>query len=238
MKKQIFFGEFRLTLAFIRILGIIKVMKEYILKTFTHLEHAADFLNGKLLFRNIVYFQDIEEDGVRGDSQDGTMVERINTVISPNVKHFAIDGGKKKYIVDWENAKKEIPILNHQLLGQLKLTYEVDYLIFCMTYINEKTKDRDKVIKNAQAFGKFSVVINDVFDFYNKLYKHLPAAKMDFVKYNDNMDLSPFVKRKKYKLQNEFRIAVERSDEDMRIVELEPLKGFICDPSLLSHYLN
>lgn len=237
MKKQIFFGEFRLTLAFIRILGIIKVMKEYILKTFTHLEHAADFLNGKLLFRNIVYFQDIEEDGIRGDSQDGTMVEIINAVISPNVKHFTIDGGKKKYIVDWENAKKALSIPDRPL-AQFRLTYVVDYLVFCMTYISEKTKDRDKVINYAQTFGKFSVVISDVFDFCNKLFKHLPAAKMDFVKYDDNLDLNPFIKRKKYKLQNELRILTERNAEETKIIDLKPLKGFICDTSLLSHYLN
>ena len=83
-------------------------MREFLIKTFDKEEYAQSFIqNGEMLFRHIRYFNQIEDNQVRGDSEEGLAKESATLHLNQNVKTIHL--GNSRFAVDWGRFKKEHP---------------------------------------------------------------------------------------------------------------------------------
>ncbi|MBM7835636.1 hypothetical protein [Clostridium sardiniense] len=185
-------------------------------------EHLEDFINGKLFMNTNFKFSQIEqqEELSEGqyDSYEGTQVvlnptDNIETVIDYSDGEPKIYQGKRG-----EFEHKGIPVWNVQL-GRGKNIENV----FCMYSIwvdlenNLVTKIDDRMISE---FGDYCAIVLNKEEFINRveravnkleynITKELRYGYVEYVEINGAyVELGTFRKRKKYKYQSEFRIAL------------------------------
>ena len=206
-------------------------MREFLIKTFDKEEYAQSFIqNGEMLFRHIRYFNQIEDNQVRGDSEEGLAKENATLHLNQNVKTIHL--GNSRFAVDWERFKKEHPEIKFKDENvEFRLTYYADVQLYCMTYVASNTENLEEIFSNAKSFGQYSAVITNWQDFLAKI-KNIPTARCGLVEYSDNEERTLFKKRLAYKNQNEFRIFVEGS-EDSRLLTVGHLQGFVCNAKSL-----
>ena len=183
-------------------------MREFLIKTFDREEYAQRFLlEGEMKFSHVALFQELEDGEIREDKNEGLAIEQKIISLDHTTKRVIIKSkdSERNYIVDWDAVKKVYPILNQEGKKdiQFRLTYIVDWLIYCITYINSETSNIEAVLQNCNSFGSFCVVICDCSDFLNKVKQTFPNCEYGFVRYSETAERSPFVKSKKYELQQE-----------------------------------
>ena len=207
-------------------------MREFLVKTFDREEYALRFLhNGEMKFSHIVSFQNIEDCEIRGDKTEGLAIETINTDIGPNVTKFNLGNpnGGKQYVVDWKAIKQHFPeMANNPGKFQFRIEYQVDWLIYCLTYINSTTPDVNKILNKCTSFGEYSTVICDCKDFLFKVNNSIPDCCQGFVKYSNEGMKHPFIKPLDYSWQQEYRIAIPASNIKERFFHIGKLIGFVC----------
>ena len=202
-------------------------MREFLIKTFNCEEYAHRFLyNGEMRFAHVALFQKIEDGKIRGDITEGLTIETINADIAPNVTKFNLG---KQYVVDWKGVKKQFPELaNNSGKYQFRIRYQVDWLIYCLTYINSTTADINKILSMCTNFGEYSTVICDCKDFLSKVVNLIPNCQQGLVKYSNEEIKHPFIKPLDYSWQQEFRIAISACNNKERFFNIGKLVGFVC----------
>lgn len=207
-------------------------MREFLIKTFNREEYADRFLyNGEMRFSHIVSFQNIEDGEIRGDKTEGVTIETINADIAPNVTKFYLgsSNGGKLYVVDWEGVKKQFPeIANNPGKYQFRIKYQVDWLIYCLTYINSATPEINKILNKCTSFGEYSTVICDCEGFLSKVSNLVPNCQHGLVKYSNEEMKHPFIKPLDYSWQQEYRIAIPAGNNKERFFSIGKLRGFVC----------
>ena len=200
------------------------VMKEYLIKTFDKKEYAERFLkDGEMLFRNVSYFRKIEDDGVRGDINEGFSKERIYVNVNPNLNTIYLGD---KYIIDWRKVKQNVPDFRRKS-GQVyfDISYIADIQIYCLTYISDDMDNKYEVISNLKTFGEYCVVIIDYKEFIDRINKIL-KIQYGKVHYIDGEIKSVFEKKSIYKPQSEFRIITECSEQYL-LNRIGAIRGFM-----------
>ena len=207
-------------------------MREFFIKTFSCEEYAQSFLhNGEMKFSHIVSFQNIVDGEVRGDKNEGLTIEHFNAEISSNVTRFNLGNpsGGKQYVVDWAGVKKQFPEIAHNPGKlQFRIEYQVDWLIYCLTYINSKTLNIDRILDKCIDFGEYSTVICDCKDFLSKVTNLIPGCQKGLIKYSNEEMKHPFIKPLDYSWQQEFRIAIPATNNKEQFFYIGKLSGFVC----------
>ena len=129
--------------------------------------------------------------------------------------------------MDLEKLRKDMPTFANISSGYFELTYAVDWLLYCITYLDSRM-NVDETLKNISRFGKYSVVIEDCSDFIRKVEKTIQCEK-GLVTYSNTRECSPFIKNEQYRWQNEFRLGMNANGAKSRLISIGKLKGFICN---------
>lgn len=208
---------------------------EILLKTFKESDYsfAKNLLDsGDLFFQHVSVYQEIEDGEVRGDLNEGQVVEEYELPVTPNMKKILIgnsDGGKQ-YVLDLEKVRENIPNLRGAGQSKIRINYTVDMLLYCMTYINNKTCNIQYILNNLSRLGKYCVVITDCKGFISKVNSQI-KGKCGLVEYCDMKKSSIFVKKKFYSWQSEYRIGIAANGLKQKLISIGPLNGFIFDTS-------
>ncbi|MBE5746264.1 MAG: hypothetical protein E7359_03150 [Clostridiales bacterium] len=214
------------------------MFRQFFIKTFDKLEYAENFLNkGQMLFRHFSYFRNIEN--FRKDNNEGTAIETTNLVLSENIKTIQIgkSSNGKKFMLDVNKLKEKFPDIFEQPIS-FKLSYFADCNVYCITYIDSETQNKEDVLKRIQGYGTYSVVVTNCKDFIDKVKTYLHDCKFGLVKYdNISNDRSVFNKTIDYKLDNEFRIVIS-SGKEQNLIEVGKIQGFICTTKSLDALLQ
>ena len=127
-------------------------MQEVLIKTFkkSDYQYAQALLNnGELFFQHVDAYRNMEGDCQRNDFEEGGVVENISAYIDPNVNSFYIgQPNGKQFFVDWAAVRKNYPQLQNTSNSEplrFRISYVVDWLIYCMTYISLSTLNRSEV---------------------------------------------------------------------------------------------
>lgn len=212
---------------------------QLLIKTFKEqdLKYAINLLNkGDLFFQHINVYKGIEDSNIRGDISEGTQSEQIETIIPPFVKHVTIGNPQgKQYVLDLEKLRKDMPIFTDIKSGSFKITYIVDWLIYCMTYVDTK-KDFTETLKKLHLLGKYCVVITDCNDFLLKVEETI-KCEMRLVTYSNTQESNPFIKNEQYRWQSEFRLGMHSNGVNNRLVSIGKLKGFICEVTAIQNII-
>ena len=178
---------------------------------------------GHIYCNTIKYFRSIEDNGIRGDKNEG--------------KAFL------KQVKDVEILIKGKPVAKSEK-AQIYFDHPEDIgNVFCLygvqsSLIDPTTKSLQKVEieKNSKDFGKSALLIHHPEEFLNRISKKLKKKSKEFnfspVNYFDPKtyegELSPFYKSNIYEYQNEVRLWIPNNIE-------EPYEFFIGDISDISY---
>ncbi len=189
----------------------------YCLLKFTgEYKHQKEFIEGKLFFNTADYFMMCDEKG-RGDSSEGTAWE-----INPNKDGFKaanlsmLKGRTLIEIIDYSGKPEDYqpgsifsysPAENRCRKILSLYTLYVDSKNDCIQDIPEKMYEE---------FGGFGILITDAVEFYKRLeagirnLKTAKRAQLGYVEYYSDdhpglVEFTPFLKKKEYSYQNEFR---------------------------------
>lgn len=130
-------------------------------------------------------------------------------------------------IADLELARKNIPDLRGQDIQSIRIKYIVDWLLYCMTYINSEMKNQNEIIEKLQNLGKYCVIIK-YSDFIAKVNAAI-KCEQGLVRYSDNEKLDPFTKRRNYSWQSEYRLGLNAEGLKQKLVSIGNLDGVICE---------
>lgn len=208
-------------------------MQEVLIKTFKESDYTyaqALLNNGELFFQHVINYRKMEGDSQRNDFEEGKAVDNISVCIDPSVNSFYIGHSNgKQFYVDWTAVKRDHPQLQNKPL-HLQISYVVDWLIYCMTYINSSTPNRSKIFETITKLGKYSVVILDCNSFIKNIEQKIPIVKRGLVNYTDGKAIDPFTKRKvDYSGQNEYRFAISANGATTKTIQVGQVFGFICE---------
>jgi len=208
---------------------------EVLLKTFkeSDFEYAKNLLDyGDLFFQHVMVYQEIEDNKVRGDKNEGQVVEVHNITLPPNIKkvYFGNPLGGKQYVIDLEMTREHIPALKEAELRDISIEYTVDWLLYCMTYVNNRNSNVQNILNNLSRLGKYCVVITDCKDFVSKVNSKIKGI-CGLVEYCDTKQPSPFIKKESYNWQSEYRIGIAANGLKQKLVSIGSLNGFIFDTS-------
>ena len=220
-------------------------MRWILVKTFkaSDYKHALSLLeNGELFFQHVANYQNMTGDIQRGDSEEGTTVEHIPICFGSDIKRPRIGRPDSKiFSIDFETARIAHPQLSN-MPGVLKITYTVDWLIYCMTYVSSSTPNRSKIYETISKLGEFSVVILDCDSFIRRIICTTRIEKMGAVRYTDDAIDDPFTKRRTYfSGQNEYRFAISADGAKTKKIQVGAVASFIClskDISKVEEYLS
>ena len=210
-------------------------MPEILVKTFDKEEYARAFLEkGEMLFRHVSYYQKIEDGNVRGDINEGNIIENKSVYIKGGTKRLIIGDGR--FIVDWEAVKKAHPdITSNDDNYQFSIFYRANVQICCLTYINGAMENIKEIIEEIKKFGNYCVVITNIKHFFEQLNK-IPKVEFGLVEYSDTKGNKISIKKARYKNQSEFRIVIPKSGESS-LIKIDKPKGFLCDPKMLYGFI-
>ena len=210
-------------------------MPEILVKTFDKEKYAKAFLEkGELLFRNVSYYQKIEDGQVRGDPNEGQMDEEKTINMKGTTKTIRL--GDSRFFVDWEavrEAHPEISFMDGDY--QFLLSYIADVQICCLTYINGTMKNIKEIIEEIRKFGNYCVVITGCKHFLEQLNK-IPKVSFGTVEYSDAQEKKINIKSLRYKNQSEIRIIFSQGGESI-LIKIDKPKGFLCDPETLYGFI-
>lgn len=161
---------------------------EFLIKTFkdSDLQFAKNLLQyGDLFFQHVSVYRKIEDNNIRGDIDEGNVLETYEINIPSNIKTLTIrnENGGKTFIADLEIARKNIPDLREQDIQSIQIKYIVDWLLYCMTYINSEMKNQNEIIEKLQNLGKYCVIIK-YSDFIAKVNAAI-KCEQGLVRYSD-----------------------------------------------------
>ena len=221
-------------------------MQEVLIKTFkkSDYQYAQALLNnGELFFQHVDAYRNMEGDCQRNDFEEGEGVENISAFIDPNVNSFYIgQPNGKQFFVDWAAVKKTYPQLQNTSNSgpmRFRISYVVDWLIYCMTYIGPSTLNRSEVFETIAKLGEYSVVISDCNSFMEKIGQKVQIVKKGLVTYTDGKIIDPFTKRNtEYSGQNEYRFAILANGTKNKTIQIGQVSGFICESKNIEHYLK
>ena len=205
---------------------------KFLIKTFKEpdLQYAKNLLsNGELFFQHVSVYRKIEDNNIRGDNDEGSVLETYELNIPPHIKTLTIGNrnGGKIFIADLERARKGIPDLRGQEIQSIRIKYVVDCLIYCMTYIDNELENQNEIIDGLQHFGKYSVIIQ--LDEFTAKVNSMIKCEKGLVCYSDNGTLDPFTKRKNYSWQSEYRLCIAAEGYKQKLISIGRLSGFICE---------
>lgn len=221
-------------------------MQEVLIKTFkkSDYQYAQALLNnGELFFQHVDAYRNMEGDCQRNDFEEGGVVENISAYIDPNVNSFYIgQPNGKQFFVDWAAVRKNYPQLQNTSNSEplrFRISYVVDWLIYCMTYISLSTLNRSEVYETIAKLGEYSVVISDCNSFIEKIGQKVQIVKKGLVTYTDGKIINPFMKRKAgYSGQNEYRFAILANGAKTKTIQIGQVSGFICESKNIEYYLK
>lgn len=183
------------------------------------------FQNGTIFFNTIDYFQNLEEQGLRGDPYEGTF--RITNLFEENGILLKIK------IPDTRKEVKLFPGNLHlrEFYSDIKGNI---YSMYAMKFCEIKNASNYTVDKRVKDFGSHFVIIQKPQVFIDKIQEKLDALKIDYrmgmVNYYDrkkiNCKIGPFDKPNDYEYQKEFRILLYRDALDSFSIKLGNLKEF------------
>lgn len=176
----------------------------------------------------------MENDAQRGDLQEGRQVDSRMVDISTGVDHFYIGNHNgKRYYVDWAAAIKDHPELQHSVQNGeycIVVDYIVDWLIYCMTYVNSSMDDLSEIYKTIKKLGYYSVVVTEFDGFIKQIEQSINLERHGLVLYTDGEPKDPFMKRKDiYCGQSEYRFATVANRVKTKTIQIGQVSGFICE---------
>lgn len=190
-------------------------------RVFDKMEYATDFVNGNIFIKSVQEFQNVATAGVRGDENEGKFQDIVDICTSDNVFYSKL--GNRILI----ETNEMIRNFNLRLYDRLLLNSTYCYRILCCSYVdlNDDKNAIYKVLKHCSKFGKYFVF----FDFAELSYKlnNVISVIGSSIEYSDDTLLHPFVKKKKFSQENEYRFLFLPSNE--HYVNIPPLVRYkIC----------
>ncbi|KJS06322.1 MAG: hypothetical protein VR77_05865 [Flavobacteriales bacterium BRH_c54] len=178
---------------------------------------------GHIYCNSIKYFRTIEDNGIRGDKNEGKAYLK-------QVKDFEISL-EGKVIAKAEKA--QIYFDHPEDIGNLFCLYGVQSSLVNLT---KKSLQKIKIENQSKKFGQSALLIHNPEEFINRISKELKRLSKEFnfslVHYFDpetyEGELSPFYKSNKYEYQNEVRFWIPQNEE-------RTFEFYIGDISDISH---
>lgn len=181
-------------------------------------KYKESFLDGQICFNTATYFKNLEAaDIVRHDADEGLHESRQFKEIS----------------IQDEESGEWIPIKG--IIGPLRYrnSESTNFNIFCLYTVEENSSE---IIDDRNlAFGESFVLIHNPIEFIKRLKKaleplnraclHGPVEYVDANVHDGYM--GPFRKYDAFSYQKEFRFAIDKSDGNRLIIELDNLRD-IC----------
>ena len=188
-------------------------------------ENITDlFENGTIYFNTISYFQNLEEQGLRGDKYEGT------TKIT-NQK-----SDKLKLTITIPETRNEIPIkLSKFQLREFQKDIKGNlYSLYCLGYQDVIENDNFKIDPRVKEFGTHFIIIQKPVKFINLICNELDKNKYDYqlkqVEYYENEkingEISLFYKTKEFEYQKEFRIVLFNNENTSKKIQIGSLKDY------------
>lgn len=196
-------------------------------RVFDEYGYAKAFLNGDIWTQPISNQSKIDQTNPRFDENEGLFEDIIKITKGKEIERYTKLGNDFVYL---NNKILKFCRANEAYL-HISSTYKCNSL--SVTFINTSDKERGiDVIKNSFKFGKYFVIFD--FPTLSIPLRTKYNAKLDFINYNDNLSLGPFVKRKKYELEQEIRFIFPNISEFGHVFKIEPLFGKIISTKTLT----
>ena len=189
-------------------------------------ENMTDLLeNGTIYFNTIDYFQRLEEQGLRGDSYEGT------TKIT-NYHEY----DKLKVTITIPETGKKIPInpSKFHLREFLKDIKGNLYSIYCLRPKDIIGIENFKIDSRVAEFGTHFIIIKNTGKFIDQICNELEKKSFDYstkqVEYYEkdkiNGEINLFNKSKEFDYQNEFRIVLYNNEMKPKIIRIGSIKDY------------
>lgn len=186
-------------------------------------EKFADKLiqNGEIFFNKTKKFAK-DSNQERGDKYEGS--EWVDRSKMSYMKFSHPSFGEKILRLDPE-AKTELIQYNHNYLL---------YSLFAVTQEDLDSINDFKIDKRMLDFGNTAVIIQNTKSFLdsieNELKKQNISYKYSFVNYEkfneEKTDVNPFIKKIEHKHQYEFRIIIEKNDDNPKLISIGSIEKY------------
>lgn len=183
------------------------------------------FENGTVFFNTIDYFQNLEEQGLRGDTYEGTF--KITNLFKENGVFLKIK---------IPNTEKEIELFPENLhLREFYSNIKGNlYSMYAMKFSELKSATNYTIDQRVKDFGSHFAIIQKPKIFVNKIIDKLNELEIEYsirmVNYYDrkkvNREIGPFDKPSEYEYQKEFRILLYRDAMDSFSINVGSLKEY------------
>lgn len=181
--------------------------------------------NGTIYFNTIDYFQQLEEQGLRGDNYEGTT----------NIKNYG-QNDKVKLQLKIPNTDKIIN-LNPTNFHLREFMTEIKANIFCLYALKSPeilNFENFKIDGRVKDFGSHFLIIQDVEKFLNKISVELKRLDIShnrgLVEYYDkhsyNGEVGPFHKPFEFDYQKEYRYVLYRKENNPFSISIGSLKEY------------
>lgn len=188
-------------------------------------KHITDlFENGTIYFNTIDYFQNLEEQGLRGDKYEGTT----------KITNHKSD--KLKLTVTIPETGEEIPIkLSKFHLREFQKDIKGNlYSLYCLRHQDVFENDNFKIDPRVKEFGTHFIIIQKPEKLINLICNELDKNKFDYqlkqVEYYEkekiNAEISLFHKTTEFEYQKEFRIVLFNKENKPKKIQIGSLKEY------------
>ena len=188
-------------------------------------ENITDlYENGTIYFNTIDYFQNLEEQGLRGDKYEGT------------TKITNQQSDKLKLTITIPDTRAEIPIKlsKFHLREFLKDIKGNLYSLYCLAHQDVLEIDNFKIDPRVKEFGTHFIIIQKPEKFIKSICKELDNNKFDYqlkqVEYYEkektNGEITLFHKTTEFEYQKEFRIVLFNDKSKPLKIQIGSLKDY------------
>lgn len=181
--------------------------------------------NGLVYLNTFEYFQNIEDNGVRGDKFEGT----INIKNYKNIEKLKLEitDTKTGDKMDIKPSKLQLRHFDPYPKGNL-------YSLYCIKQSDFLNTDEFTIDSKVKAFGSHALFIKSTKKFIDKLTAEIKKLNMPYmakqVEYyddeNTNGQISLFEKVQGYKYQSEYRVVVQNNNQKPLKISIGSLKEY------------
>lgn len=181
--------------------------------------------NGTIFFNSIDYFQQLEEQGLRGDNYEGTiMLRNYHEYESLKVTLTVPETGKT---IDLKPSRLHLREFLSDIEGNV-------FCLYCLKTPDIIDFENFKIDNRVKEFGSHFVMIKDLPRFLGEVKSQLEEQGIDFqngvVQYYDrnkqNGELSLFHKPDEFEFQKEYRIVLFRQGNKPFKIKIGSLKEY------------
>lgn len=191
-------------------------------RVFDKKEYAQSFMSGQIHTQPIDYYSNLTVSLARRDKCEGIFEDLIYICKTPEKYHYSKLGNS-------------FEILSQNLLEDFRITDAILSIqgyahvnILCTTYIDLSKKEWSlQILQHSLKFGNYFVFFN-----YNFLLANLSKKYRTIthpVIYGNHLSYSPFVKKKRYELEQECRFLFPDICESNKLLYIPPLPAILIN---------